>query len=109
MQDPEFQASIIMEFPELKNADANTKRVKFAEMAKVYVDAKIPPTTYKYDEPRIPTSSGGGSGDKDKKEKPIMGGESTESLSIGTTGGGKTEVRKDVYYPWSADVPAIRN
>ncbi|MBK7390795.1 MAG: hypothetical protein IPI23_17490, partial [Bacteroidetes bacterium] len=57
MQDPEFQASIVMEFPELKNADANTKRAKVAEMAKVYVDAKMPPTTYKYDDPRIPTSS----------------------------------------------------
>jgi len=102
--DPEFQASIIMEFPELKNADDNTKRSKVVEMAKVYVDAKMPPTSYKYDTERIPTSSESGS-DKDKREKPIMGGPSTESLSVGTTGGGKTEVRKDVYYPWSADVP----
>jgi len=52
----------------------------------------------------LPNPSGGGS-DKDKREKPVIGGPSTESLSTGTTGGGKEQVRKDVYYPWAADVP----
>lgn len=50
----------------------------------------------------LPNHSGGGS-DKDKREKPQINGEFTESLLLTKDDG--TRERRDVKYPWSVDVP----
>lgn len=50
----------------------------------------------------LPNPSGGGS-DKDKREKPQINGEFTESLLLTKDDG--TRERRDVKYPWSVDVP----
>lgn len=89
--DDEFEDSVIMEFPELKNADKNTRRAKVVEMAKAYVDAKMPPPTYDYRTERIPTSSGSGS-DKDKREKPVIVEDTQQTLLIST--GNMKEVKE---------------
>lgn len=98
---PDFQKSVIMEFPELKKATPDVRRAKTIEVAKRYVDAKMPPITYDYKEERIPTSGEGSGGDK--REKPQINGEFTESLLLTKDDG--TRERRDVKYPWSVDVP----
>ena len=93
-----------MEFPELRKADEPTRRAKFAEVAKQYVDKKMPPVKYDYGLVDVDTSGGSRSGSEDdKREEPVEGGESTESLMLTNPDG--TRTRQDVKYPWSYDVP----
>lgn len=81
---PDFQKSVIMEFPELKKATPDVRRAKTIEVAKRYVDAKMPPITYDYKEERIPTSNP----DNDKRKKPVVVKDTKQTLQLPT---GKTK------------------
>lgn len=102
---PQFRDNVLLSRPDLIGLPEKEQYgAIYNEAFKISTQlARAPKSEWKIVDLPNPTSSG--SGDKDKREKPIIGGESTESLSVGTTGGGKSEIRKDVYYPWSADVP----
>ena len=101
---PQFADNVLAANPSLINLPP-AQRVEAIYNAAFDVATKMQrPNRSEWIMADLPNDSGSGSG-SDKREKPVIGGPSTESLSIGTSGGGKEQVRKDVYYPWAADVP----